>query len=136
MRYEYTNYLPGGTGKLIRRPMVGITIFGPSGSLRDFALVDSGADRTLFNIQVAQTLGIDLSHARKSFMHGIVGGKDALTVVIEIQPDHLDKITIPISFIDSNSFSSLLGQEGFFDQHRIKFEKDHNVFEINPVRKK
>jgi hypothetical protein len=75
MQYKYTDYLPDQSGKLIRRPMLGVVIFGPKGSMKEFGLVDSGADRTLINIQIAKELGIDLTHTRKSFMHGIVWGK-------------------------------------------------------------
>jgi len=45
------------------------------------------------------------------------------------------KIKIPVGFINSDSVGLLLGQEGFFDNYRIKFERDHNVFEITPVKK-
>ena len=38
--------------------------------------------------------------------------------------------TAPVVFIDTD-FPVLLGQEGFFDNHRIKFEKDHDTFEIS-----
>ena len=33
---------------------------------------------------------------------------------------------MPVGFIKSNSVNGLLGQIGFFDLNRIKFERDHN----------
>jgi hypothetical protein len=48
----------------------------------------------------------------------------------------LEPIEIDAGFIDSDAVGVILGQDGFFDQHRIKFEKDHNVFEITQVKKK
>lgn len=84
MKYQYTVFLPSNPNEQWkRRPMLQIEIFGKKGSQKFNALVDSGADYSLFNIQVAE----------------------------------------------------LLGQEGFFDQFRIKFEKDHNIFEVTPVKK-
>lgn len=47
--------------------------------------------------------------------------------------DH--KIKITAGFIDSDSVNALLGQEGFFDNYRIKFEKDHDAFEIILAKK-
>jgi len=44
-------------------------------------------------------------------------------------------VEIPICFVESPTVSLLLGQEGFFDKYRIKFEKDHDTFEIIPVGK-
>jgi hypothetical protein len=35
----------------------------------------------------------------------------------------LSKITVPVLFIDSSGVDGLLGQEGFFDQHIITFDK-------------
>jgi len=46
------------------------------------------------------------------------------------------KMNIPVGFIDSPYVSVLLGQHGFFDLHRITFEKHNHVFKIIPVRKK
>ena len=53
---------------------------------------------------------------------------------LEIQVKDLGKVKIPVGFIDSRSVIGLLGQAGFFDSHRIKFERDHNSFEIIPVK--
>lgn len=38
-------------------------------------------------------------------------------------------------FIESDAVDIILGQDGFFDRFRIKFEKDHNVFEISHSKK-
>ncbi len=43
--------------------------------------------------------------------------------------------TVPVGFIDSPSVNGLLGQIGFFDLHKIKFERDHDSFEITPVKR-
>ena len=53
---------------------------------------------------------------------------------LEIQVKDLNKVKIPVGFIDSRSVTGLIGQGGFFDLHRIKFERDHNSFEISPVK--
>ena len=97
------------------------------------ALIDSGADYSLFNIEFANKLGIDLSVAEHQITTGVEGGhKDLLILDIEMQVEALGKIKIPVGFINSPSVSGLLGQIGFFDLNRIKFERDHNVFEIIP----
>ncbi|OHA02634.1 MAG: hypothetical protein A3J58_02795 [Candidatus Sungbacteria bacterium RIFCSPHIGHO2_02_FULL_52_23] len=115
--------------------MIEITIFGPNGTHKELALLDSGADRTLLNMEIAKYLEIDLSRALRGRMDGIVGGTEAFTTELEVQAEHLGKIKIPVSFIETRNFGALLGEDGFFDLHKIRFEKDHNTFEINPVRK-
>lgn len=134
MKYEYKIAIPEDGGKYLRRPVMEIEIFGPKGKIRELALVDSGADRSLFNVEVAELLGIDLRRAKTRRTIGISGTTSVFIAEIEIKVEHLPaKIKIPVGFIDSPYVSALLGEEGFFDQHHIKFEKDHSIFEITPV---
>ena len=46
--------------------------------------------------------------------------------------DQTETFTAPVVFIDTD-IPVLLGREGFFDRYRIKFEQDHDTFEITPV---
>lgn len=117
--------------------MVAIEVFGPERSQKILALVDSGADCSLFNAEIAEVLGINLSSAKGVNFTGISGKLDGCRIEeIEIKVDGCDKkIKIPACFVKSPSVGILLGQEGFFDQHRIKFEKDHDTFEIISVEK-
>jgi hypothetical protein len=119
-----------------RRAVVDVELIGPAKSISTIALVDSGADYCLFNIAYAKAIGIDLEKCQKGRTIGIEGqGKEICMTDLEIQVKNLSKVTIPVGFIDSNSVIGLIGQTGFFDLHKIKFERDHNTFEINPVRK-
>lgn len=140
MKYQYTVFLPSNPNEQWkRRPMLQIEIFGKKGSQKFNALIDSGADYSLFNIQVAELLGLDMSKAKVVPFLGISGPQAVFVRTldgVEIQVNGLDKkVKIPVGFIDSESVSLLLGQEGFFDQFRIKFEKDHNIFEVTSVKK-
>lgn len=137
MKYRYSVAVPEQGGKFIHRPLVEVEIFGPKGKLKEIALIDSGADRSLLNLEIAELLGIDLTRARTRTAIGISGATKVYTTEVEVKLQHFEKrVVIPVGFIDSPYVSVLLGQEGFFDQHRIKFEKDHDVFEIMPIRKK
>jgi len=46
-----------------------------------------------------------------------------------------EEVEILVGFIDSNGVAAILGQDGFFDAYKIKFEKDHGIIEITPVKK-
>ena len=100
------------------------------------ALLDSGADCSLFNSQIAEVLGVDITKGVAIKMTGINGESQGYRLEnVAIIIEGSDKIIkIPVCFIDSPTVGILLGQEGFFDQNRIKFEKDHDTFEINPVK--
>lgn len=124
--------------KWISRPYILIKIHGPKGIWEGYALIDSGADRSVFNIQIAEKIGLDLSKGTIESFGGIEGGSlKAKLQKIKVQVTGInEEIEILAGFIDSNGVAAILGQEGFFDQYRIKFERDHGVVEITSVREK
>jgi hypothetical protein len=69
LRFPYQHYssarpiisLPGRAHR--SRPVIAVTLLGPAASLSKDALVDTGADDTIFPENVARTVGIDLSAA-------------------------------------------------------------------------
>ena len=136
MKYPYLTVLNNDpNGKHFRRPVIDVEIFGPEKSISTFALLDSGADNCLFHLEYAKAIGIDLDKCKKSATIGVEGGKMEIYLAdIEIKVKGLEKIKVPVGFIKSNSVNGLLGQIGFFDQNRIKFERGHNIFEINPIK--
>ncbi len=131
MKYEYTTVFPPDyRGRFRKQPRVEVKIYGPKGiSPKISALVDSGADYCLFNLEIAKYLGIDLSHTKEVTVTGITGQGKMYFAEIEMEVEHLnEKLKIDAGFIDSQFVDALLGQMSFFETHRIKFEKDHNIF--------
>ena len=114
-----------------KRPVVEVTL-SKNGKNRDFlAIIDSGADVTTMSTQVAEILGIDWRNCRGGNLLGISGVMqnsyyDKLDITVKALDD---TFTIPVVFTETD-IPILLGQEGFFDRYRIKFEKDHDTFEI------
>jgi len=123
--------------KWISRPIIPITLFGPKGSVSIDALIDSGADRCLFNDQIGREIGLDLEKGEKEIFSGIEGGQiGAYLHKIQLKIIGIEKrIEIIAGFSDAPGVFAILGQDGFFDAFRIKFEKDHNIIEINPAKK-
>lgn len=125
-------------GHFTKRPMLKLELTSKDGrKIQAMGLVDSGADQTMVNIQYANFLGIDLSKAVTRDMRGISDG--ALSTKLSSFPlksvELGEEIIIPACYTDSKNVDILIGQEGFFDNYRIKFEKDHDIFEINHVKK-
>ena len=136
MKYRYLTSMNNVPNKPhYRRPIVDVELCGPKKSIGTIALVDSGADYCLFNIEYAKAIGIDINKCEKDMTVGVEGGsKEIFMTELEIQVKDLNKVKVPVGFIDSRSVTGLIGQSGFFDLHKIKFERDHNSFEINPVK--
>src|SRR3989344_3838390 len=138
MKYKYTAFLPEfGQQKWTRRPMIEIEIFGRADNRKFNALIGSGADCSLFNIEVAKLLGFDLSQAKTRDFTGIVGATRCYILdKVEIKVEDFDRpVSIPVGFIERGNVGLLLGQDGFFDSYKIKFERDHDTFEITRVKK-
>ncbi len=139
MKYKYSGiYDFSNTNKrLMKRPIIEVELFNDGDSIKGAAVIDSGADKSLFNMAYAKEIGIDLTNARKEEFIGIGGTRiSCFVTVIEIKIQYIDeKYKIEAGFIESNAVNILLGQEGFFDQNRIRFEKDHDTFEIIPAKK-
>ncbi len=122
----------------IARPIIPVKLSYERNSLNVAALIDSGADFCIFNTEIGERLGIPIKEGETLDFFGIT--KIPVKVYlhkIKLQVlgiDHL--IEISAGFTEASGVVAILGQEGFFDNFRIKFEKDHNVIEITPVKKK
>lgn len=138
MKFPYIK-LPLSDPKLkwVSRPYISIRLTGPKGTWEGYGLIDSGADRSLFNIQIAEKIGLNLTKSQTQNFGGIEGGnQEAKLSKIQLQVIGMDEtIEIVAGFINSSGVSAILGQEGFFDNFRIKFEKDHGVVEVILVKK-
>lgn len=137
MKFPYIKFPPfSPTLKWISRPLISIIIIGPTGSWEGHGLIDSGADRCLFNVEIAKQIGIDLLESSTEDFSGIEGGKISAKISkVRLKIMGIDQeIELNAGFVDSLGVSVILGQDGFFDAFRIKFEKDHGIVEITPVK--
>ena len=138
IKYKYTA-IPTSTdskGKFTRRPLLKIFFCGTN--INALGLLDSGADMTMLNIDYAKLLGIDLSKSTQKNFRGIAEGFVRCYITeINLEIEHFGGKTfiIPVAFIDSENVDVLIGQEGIFDNFKIKFEKDHEIFELSEVKR-
>lgn len=140
MKFKYSGTLAlDSQGRMTKRPMLKLELTLKDGrKVYPSGLIDSGADQTMVNIAYAKELGIDLSNAKPRPMNGIASGSvPTFLSTFPIKSVDLDEeITVPACYIDSTNVDILIGQEGFFDTYRIKFEKDHDSFEITKKNEK
>jgi hypothetical protein len=134
MKYRYS-VVAGATnihGRFTKRPIVQVEL--SHGALRRtfLALVDSGADNIILPAAIAEALDIDRKRCREHSALGISmqptpGFIAPLTIHVQHQPEPFDAAVV---FLDTD-VPPLLGRNAFFDAYRIKFEQDHDVFEIS-----
>lgn len=126
---------PGATkGILIHRPIIEVKLVRRSRSVSTWALLDSGADKTLINKEIGKQLGIDYKSCSQGTAMGIVGqNQKTWRAEIEIEVDGFpgDLKHSNVEFIDSANVGILLGHVGFFEFFDVKFETTRKQFEID-----
>ena len=136
MKYRYT--VAAGavdtTGRYTKRPIVEVALSHGGPERKFLALVDSGADQITMPAAIAHALGIDRAACLPRSLMGITMERvPGFVAHLDIRVQNFpESVNVPVIFIDTD-VPVLLGQEGFFDRYRIKFEKDHDTFEIAPA---
>lgn len=121
----------------ISRPLIPVRLLYNNKYLDVYALIDSGADASIFHYSIGKELGIDVEAGRKEKFFGI--SADSIEVYfhkIKLQIRGLSEIIkIEVGFTDSKGVGAILGQNGFFENYHIKFERDKERVEITPIKK-
>ena len=106
-------------------------------SLPVFCLVDSGSAHVLLNAEVGKALGVNIPSGEAVSYGGIGGGVIGYKhrVRLRLAGDRKE-FEVECAFADINRTEGLLGQEGFFDNYKVVFEKYKNQFEVIPRRRR
>jgi hypothetical protein len=120
----------------ISRPVIPVRLSYKDKYLDVYALIDSGADASIFHSSIAKELDIDIVSGRKEKFFGISGeGIDVYFHKVQIQIiGSSESIGIEAGFTDSKGVGAILGQAGFFENYHIKFERDKERVEITPLK--
>lgn len=137
---EYVSVFPGSTDfRLILRPVITIRVVDPKADARWDALVDSGADETLFPLALAEVLGVELDEELISEAAGISG--DRLKIQygdVELRVDSDTEIIewkTTVGFVDFGSASDevvILGHGGCLDFFTAIFDGESAELELTP----
>ncbi len=137
MNFPFTEFM-GFAEDRVFRPMIPIAFEANNKSFDGYALIDSGSDYNVLPVQVAYSLGLDLSGE----VQYRVSAADGRTFTVYKSPlaiDHLikkrDHKTIKwksfVYFSDSVD-NILLGESGFVDRFRVVLDGKNRKIEIEP----
>lgn len=119
----------------IRRPMIAITVHGPTGlCLLTDALIDTGSDVTLFSSDVARRLKIDLSGITPLPVMTAVGPVAtyqpySLTLEIRRHPQS-NRWTARAGFLQRPMSMGILGTKGFFEFFDLAYSARNEAVQI------
>lgn len=132
MKYKYKKL-----SKTISRPIIKVRLGLNNQSFLSEALVDSGADDSIFHSDFATLLGIDLKSGIKQETGGIVAGQKACYYLHKVELD-LDgnKNEALVGFMENfptnAGASGVLGHNSFFKFFKIIFDTQKEELEVRP----
>jgi len=122
----------------IARPYIPVELSHEGKNVRVYALIDSGADTSLFHSSLGRELGIDVESGRKSSFFGIAEGPGVNvyihTILVQVVGDDTP-IDMEVGFTDSKGVGAILGQSGFFDHYIVRFDRSKNRLEVAPSKR-
>lgn len=115
----------------IYRPLIPIQIiFSQKSSLLFEALVDSGADKSLFPLDIGSQIGIDFSQIKPHKARGI-GGIVVKTYSSPIEIKLKDQLFKTVADFSAEIDYPLLGRQGFFDLFpKVEFDQKKKKLKI------
>jgi hypothetical protein len=127
MKFKYKRY-----SKEIIRPVIPIEISYNGREIAYEALVDSGADACIFDAQLGEALGINISAGEENRVSGITGALESYfvhPVTIRVGGFSFD---IEAGFLPNIAKMGygIIGQKGFFDLFIVKFDYKKEEIEL------
>jgi len=100
------------------------------------ALVDSGADFTLFHADVADIFGINLERAKKESVSGIGGDAIAYQCIFDISLDQRTFFPAPVLLSPDITLDryGIVGQVGFFNKFVVEFTYEAKQIALTSLR--
>ena len=109
-----------------------VTVHHKDESITFTGLIDSGCDTTMMSLDIATAIGIKHNACVKIPVRGIAGAVEGCLHEVVLQIQHFnEKILMPVIFAPKLAVPILLGQRDFFQNFRVKFQKDDNTFELS-----
>jgi hypothetical protein len=123
------------TGHAWYRPMLDVKISYGEKAERLEALIDSGTELTILDVELAERLGIVRDGRELATIYAFAGQKTAFLAPVSIAVPGFDEvIDTTVLFAEDPEFDMILGQDDFFRRFLVKFEKSKNKFYLDVAR--
>jgi hypothetical protein len=132
MKHRYKKYGVSATGHPIVRPVIPIKLMNGEKEVWYDVLVDSGADRCIFDAQIAELLDIKVTDGKQVLFAGITGSQRISylhTISLEIN-GIVRKAEVSFAQSVSPMGYGVVGQLGFFEFFPVKFDYKKGEIEI------
>lgn len=104
-------------------PLIKVALIGPKEKIKMLALLDSGADYSLFSLEIAERLGIKKERGKKISLQGVIG--EQFPGYLHKVPVQVDDVTFNCRIVFSKVKTQLLGRDNFFLPFLITFNEKY-----------
>ena len=135
--YGYTAQNVRGSINYTYRPLVDVSVGGEKESRLFKALGDSGTEVTVMDKTIAELLDIKTENRVTGKLSGIGAWKQGFIAPVSLKiakfPDKT--FNFEVLFIEnlSDNFDVILGQQDFFRNFDVTFQKSRNIFHLQLV---
>jgi hypothetical protein len=138
MRYKYRQYRSKEDPAIVLlEPVIPVRLRYGDKFITVLALIDSGADTCLFHASIGRVLGIDVRSGKEESVKSLSSQPMPIYIhTVQLILRGEPAIDIEVGFIESDFLADggLLGQQGFFDEFDIRFQRWQDSIHI--TRKK
>ena len=128
MKFKYKKVAPG-----IIRPIIPIEL-KVKNTISHEVLVDSGADRCIFDAQIGEILGLKVKAGRKEHVIGVTGNEEPLylhRINIGVGGNYYNtEVGFMYGFYLNQLGHGIVGQSGFFNNFVVVFDYRKQVVEL------
>lgn len=131
LRYQRRRQSLNPFAPLSLKPFVEVSLSYKRRSVKVWALLDSGADVSIFHASLGTLLGINIEQGLKQSFRGISGQVDGYFHEVTLGlVGEMNTIPVAVAFGELEGVSAILGQADFFQHHQITFERYNERIEI------
>jgi len=113
-------------------PIIPVTIvFGVNEVVTD-ALVDSGANISIFRQEISECLGLEIESGEETLLQGLGGRVIGYIHEVKIK---IEQVSFPCKVVFSREFTvgiNILGRQGFFQEFKIIFDERNREIILEP----
>ncbi len=119
------------------RPVIPVQLRLDKKTLRYEALLDSGADICIFHAELGELLGLDFNRLKSASFKGLSSKSESLgfQAIIDVGiSNNFHSAPLIFSYNISPYGYGILGQKGFFEFYRIKFDYCKKEVELKSIK--
>jgi hypothetical protein len=136
MKFNYKSFGKNRDGEQVIRPIIPIKLKGGDKEFQYDVLVDSGADVCIFDSEIAELIGINVTSGRVDTFGGVTGVSKA-SYIHEVEMEVGGwPYKAEVSFAPgiSRFGHGIVGQKGFFEFFKVGFDYTASEIEVKPKK--